>query len=57
MYKMLYKCVVFTGRAGSAYCYLDLLIKLLLHNAVSMQSQSCWRMPTIEPTLSVNYEQ
>ena len=39
---------------------LDLIIKLHLPNAVSMQGQSCRQMPTIkhvEPTLSVYYEQ
>ena len=33
------------------------LIKLHLPNAVSMQPQSCRRIPTIELTLSVYYEQ
>ena len=36
---------------------LDFIMKLHLPNAVSMQGQSCRRMPIIEPTLSVYYGQ
>ena len=35
----------------------DLIIKLNLPNAISTQGQSCRRMPTIELTLSVYYEE